>query len=131
MAMTTDIWAHRVVKDGRVKICGEYYLPRNPKAARRLEGMRLAFGRYPRGRGHEPFVSLWGNMAMWGSNLDGEEGGQLWREWCALTGERLEGDAFGHGSGSYAMDQEDDGWVAYRSLGLDWWDAESRPPTGD
>lgn len=126
MSLTTDRWAHRKVKNGRVKICGKFYLPRDAQAAQRLESMTLAFGRYPRNGTYEPFVFLWGNMEMWESNLDDERGKRIWRNWCALTGERLEGNAFNQGSGSYSMDKEGDKWVAYRSLNLSWWDEEDR-----
>lgn len=56
----------RTVRDGKVKIRGVYYTPRDPGYDGRFEGRRFAFGSYWTGRelyrglDGETFVCLWG-----------------------------------------------------------------------
>ncbi len=65
-------FAVRTVKDGKVKINGRYYAPKegSPDPAP-LEGHRFAFGRYftgnepSRGRDGKTFVCLWGSEAYY------------------------------------------------------------------
>lgn len=56
---TSDKFAIRKVKDGKVKIGNIYYKPKEHlmKYDGRLEGQRFAFGRYSH---NKDFVSLWG-----------------------------------------------------------------------
>ena len=88
-------WAMRTVRQGRVKICGEYYYPDTRYLAYdgRLDGQRFLFGRYPVGETYLPYVCLWGSVALalapddttydalWGTGPEVVEGTYPWEWW--------------------------------------------------
>lgn len=59
-------WVMRTVRNGKVKVGGKFYEPRDPHVPYNgeLEGLRFMFGRYFVGNKVEPFISLWGTEAL-------------------------------------------------------------------
>lgn len=59
----------RTIKNGRVKIDGEYFYPekRWKEYDGRLDGMRYAFGLYWTGYQRQDYVTLWGSEKVFNS----------------------------------------------------------------
>lgn len=88
---------------------------------------RWVFGLYPNvldGEGRR-FVSLWGTERLYKAANNDAAYPAAWTEYCALVGERVDGDGLAQPSGVYLMDQEEDRFIAYRSRGWDWWNEVS------
>lgn len=57
------VFAVRTVRNGRVKIGGEYFYP-DTELPSRFDGKRFAFGRYIGPSGYEPYINLWGTEKL-------------------------------------------------------------------
>ncbi len=87
--------AVRTVRDGRVKIKGQWFVPRD-RYDGELDGQRFAFGLYWSGDRMQPFVSLWGpeqnyrerDNEKWERSPCEKEDGMYWTWWNAAQTDR-------------------------------------------
>lgn len=61
-----NIWRTRKIRNGRVKIDGHWFMPRDHHRPYQgeLDGQVSLFGRYYVGDKPQPYVSLWGSKKM-------------------------------------------------------------------
>ena len=85
--MNENRFVIRTVKDGKVKVYGEYFVAKRPIPSH-FEGLRFAFGRYKTGDEYLPLLNLWGTEAEFKDhNIDehqiycDDEGFLMWQWW--------------------------------------------------